>query len=449
LIAAPLTLILRVYFRHVEIVGLHRVPAEGPVIFVLNHPNGLVDPVLILCYAPRQITFLGKAPIFKMFFIGWVARMIEAIPVYRLQDEGGVKSSGTAEKNQITFDKVRVLLSQGKSIAIFPEGVSHSDTKLKPLKSGAARIALGSGLENLKIVPVGLYYTEKRKFRSSALVYFGEPFGMPPLAQMGTAAEPDRLAVRALTERMKEALDEVTLQAEHVEALKFIEKAERIFSAGMVAPSSSQRETLPWASQRLRRRFLLRRQFMARYQELQKAAPEKISALEERILKFEHRLSTLGLKPENLLPPDATTPASVIGGVMIATLRLIALPLVILGFICHYGIYRLIGYLAHKLAKQEDDLISTMKVLGAMAFFPVLWMSLAAVVWAIRGPGLAAFSLLMFPLSGYVALLFTELALADFGRARAIWMLLTRGRLYEELRNEQISVREQILSLQK
>jgi 1-acyl-sn-glycerol-3-phosphate acyltransferase len=450
LIATPLSLILRVYFRHVEVVGLHRVPVEGPVIFVLNHPNGLVDPVLILCYAPRQITFLGKAPLFNMFFIGWVARMIEAIPVYRLQDEeGGLKASGSAQKNQITFDRVRALLSQGKSIAIFPEGVSHSDLKLKPLKSGAARIALGSGLENLKIVPAGLYYTEKREFRSSALLYFGEPFGLPPLANIGTPAEPDRLAVRSVTERIKEALDEVTLQAEHGDALKFIEQAERIFSAGRRVTSTSQREILPWASQKLRRRFLLRREFMARYQRLQKESPERIAALERKIQLFEERLARAGLKPEDLLSPEATSPANLAKGTAFALLRLLALPLVVVGFVSHYAVYRVIGILSLRLANQEDDLISTMKVLSAMTLFPVCWVLLAAVAGGLLGTTRGLITLALLPLSGYVTLLFVETAQRDFGRTRAVWLLLTRGSFYQELRNEQLSIRGEILSLEQ
>jgi 1-acyl-sn-glycerol-3-phosphate acyltransferase len=452
LIAIPLTLILRIYFRHVEVVGLHRIPAEGPVIFVLNHPNGLVDPVVILCYSPRQITFLGKEPVFKMFFIGWVARMIEAIPVYRQQDEsGGLRSSGIQQKNQITFDKVRKLLSEGKSIAIFPEGVSHSDTKLKPLKSGAARIALGSNLENLKIVPAGLYYTEKREFRSSVLLYFGEPFGLPPIAEVGTPAEPDRLAVRAVTERIKEALDEVTLQAEHPDALRFIERAERIFTAGRSSSeiaSGSQREVLPWANRRLRRRFIVKRQFMARFQKLKTEAPEQVAALEGKIRAFEEKLAAVGLKPEDLLP-NATRPASVALGSVIALLRFAALPLVVLGVVTHYAVYRLIGVLAIKFAKQEDDLISTIKVISAMAIYPVTWLILAALVWRFLGPLLGLFALGVIPLSGYAALMFVETLRSDLGHARAIWLLVTRGAFYQELRSEQIAIREQILSLDK
>src|SRR5581483_11386468 len=108
-------------------------------------------------------------------------------------------------------------------------------------------------------------------------------------------------------------------------------------------------EVLPWASQRLRRRFLLRRQFMARYQELQKEAPEKIAALEARIHRFDERLAKLGLGPEDLLASDEARPTSIAKGALTAILRLLALPLVLVGIATHYAVYRLIGFLSRRL----------------------------------------------------------------------------------------------------
>ena len=49
-----LRVMLRIFFRRIEITGAERVPSEGPVIFVLNHPNGLIDPAFLLCLAPRN-----------------------------------------------------------------------------------------------------------------------------------------------------------------------------------------------------------------------------------------------------------------------------------------------------------------------------------------------------------------------------------------------------------
>src|SRR3954462_13375219 len=114
-IVALLRLALRIYFKKIEVVGLEHVPADQPVIFVLNHPNALVDPVFILCHAPRRVSFLAKEPLFRMPVIGSLVRALDAIPVYRRQDEGADTS-----RNRETFDRARALLKRGGTIAICP-----------------------------------------------------------------------------------------------------------------------------------------------------------------------------------------------------------------------------------------------------------------------------------------------------------------------------------------
>jgi 1-acyl-sn-glycerol-3-phosphate acyltransferase len=61
IITSILRLTLRLYFRRIEVTGRENIPTESPVIFVLNHPNALVDPAFLLCLTPRQIAFIGKA----------------------------------------------------------------------------------------------------------------------------------------------------------------------------------------------------------------------------------------------------------------------------------------------------------------------------------------------------------------------------------------------------
>ena len=208
---------LRVFFRRIEVVGRRRVPREGACLFVLNHPNGLVDPVFVLCFAPRRVSFLAKSPLFKMPVIGFFVRQMESIPVYRREDRG----EDTA-RNRQTFESAQALLRRGGTIAICPEGKSHSEPSLQPLKTGAARIALGAASAgaslDLKIVPAGLYYTAKTTFRSGALLYFGEPIAVAPVA-LGADCEPPRAAVRELSDRIAEHLRALTLNADRHEAL--------------------------------------------------------------------------------------------------------------------------------------------------------------------------------------------------------------------------------------
>src|SRR2546430_4088597 len=228
-ITAILRLTLRVYFRRIEVTGRENVPPEDAVIFVLNHPNALVDPAFLLCLAPRRLAFLAKTPLFRTPVIGYIVRALDSLPAYRRQDEGKDVS-----RNVETFAAARELLARGITIGICPEGVSHDEPRLKPLKTGAARIALAAASSgealDLKIVSVGLYYTEKTTFRSSALLYFAEGLPVEPVT-LEPDGTPPREAVHRLSARIETALREVMLHAEQEEALSLIERAEQIFSA--------------------------------------------------------------------------------------------------------------------------------------------------------------------------------------------------------------------------
>ena len=107
--------------------------------------------------------------------ISFLLKTVEALPVYRKLDAGEDVS-----KNQETFRAAEERLRNGGSIALFPEGVSHNSPELLPMKTGAARIALGAVSVgerfDLRIVPVGLHYTSKTTFRSEVVLHFGESF---------------------------------------------------------------------------------------------------------------------------------------------------------------------------------------------------------------------------------------------------------------------------------
>jgi len=112
-ITVVLRFALRVFFRRVEVVGRERVPREGACLFVLNHPNGLVDPAFLLCFAPRCVSFLAKSPLFRVPVISFFVRALDSIPVYRKQDEGADTS-----RNRETFERSAELLRRGGTIAI-------------------------------------------------------------------------------------------------------------------------------------------------------------------------------------------------------------------------------------------------------------------------------------------------------------------------------------------
>jgi glycerol-3-phosphate O-acyltransferase/dihydroxyacetone phosphate acyltransferase len=399
IIAAIVRLIARIFFLRIEVAGAERVPQASPVIFAVNHPNALIDPLFLLSLAPRRVSFLAKAPLWKMPLIGWFVRAFDSIPVHRKQDN--VSTAGNRE----TFTRARAVLQRGGAIAIFPEGTTHSDPRLRELKTGAARIALGASIP-VSIIPTGLYYTAKQTFRSSGLVYFGTPLEIDP-EPVDENGEPNTGSVGRLTERIESALSVVTLQADSHAALELIARAERIFSAGEEGD--------------LARELELRKQFVAGYRYLREHDPARLTRLESQITRIHAEVTPAGPISRRRL------------------LRLLLLPIAAVGAALHWPIYRLIGFLATHLSSREDEKVATIKVVAGMVLYPLFWMAAAILAGIYLGavPGFSV--LLLLPLLGYVALVTLEALDEMVGRLRAA--------RHGDVHAQQQAIRDQILAV--
>lgn len=420
---------LRIFFRRIEIVGLDHIPASGPVIFVLNHPNALIDPVFLLCLAPRPVSFLAKAPLFKTPVLGWLVRAFDSIPVYRRQDEGGEVD------NQDTFRRARALLERGQAVAIFPEGTSHSDPRLKPLKTGAARIALGTALDGLQIVPAGLYYDDKASFRSDALVVYGEPF-VVPRATLDERGEAGADEVHALTRRIEQALHDVTFQADQAEVLALIARVSRIFAATSESP---------WS---LADGFELRRRMIAGYKRLRASDPAAIAAIQARVARYERDLEALGLAPEHYGPEDFSLGGSLRYAARSAAALLLLLPLALLGTALHFPAYWITDLLAWRIARGDQDMPATIKLLAAMLLYPLSWAALGVLFGLQLGAlaGLLA-GLVLAPLSAAAALRFWERFATVGAAARGLLLFVTRRNTLARLHADRLAIRAAIVEL--
>jgi 1-acyl-sn-glycerol-3-phosphate acyltransferase len=424
-----------VFFPRIEISGIDRVPADGPVMLVVNHPNGLIDPLFLLCLSPRPVSFLAKSTLFDMPVIGWFVKAMGSIPVYRRQD-GAFDPS----KNRQTFERTRNILASGGAIAIFPEGASHGDPKLRPMKTGAARIALGaaslsSDTAPLTIVPLGIYYTAKPTFRSSALLYFGEPISVAPAA-LKSNGEPPADAVRALTGRIEQALNDVTLQADEHEALALVARAEEVFSSEE-----------PAAAERLVDKFELRRRFMAGYTTLRTKAPDRLEAISTRITRYETELHEAGLDPQTLKPTAVRGAQNLGEAVQGLAVMLLVLPIALVGTIVNYPAYRIVGSIATGLSRGDEGILATIKIIAGALVFPLIWIIVTVVVGFYFG-ALAGFTaLILAPISGYVALRFFERLDDIRAGLRAVAASRFRRWGYLRLVAERAAIREEIITL--
>jgi 1-acyl-sn-glycerol-3-phosphate acyltransferase len=198
-VAAVARLATRGLFRSVEVVGFDDLPA-GPRLIVANHFNGFVDPVVIAGALGRLPRFIAKATLWRTPGVPVLMKAAGVLPVNRTVDGGG--------SNQGTFSEVVADLHRGETVAIFPEGTTHDDQHLSPVRTGAARLALDAaadGVAGLHVVPVGVTFEDKVALRSRVVVRAGEPL-VPPALAGGSA---DHEAVRVLTEQIRNGLADV------------------------------------------------------------------------------------------------------------------------------------------------------------------------------------------------------------------------------------------------
>lgn len=183
------------YYPRIEVSGGGLIPASGPVLLVANHPNSLIDPVLLGLAANRPVRLMAKAPLFDVPIFGPALRVLGMVPAYRGSDDGK-----QVAKNFESLSVAAERLVAGGAMGIFPEGKSHDATQLSLVRSGAARLAMqavAAGANGLKVVPVGINYERKERFRSAVWIKVGRPIDAANWLRMHGGDE--HRAMRALT----------------------------------------------------------------------------------------------------------------------------------------------------------------------------------------------------------------------------------------------------------
>jgi 1-acyl-sn-glycerol-3-phosphate acyltransferase len=204
-----------VFFRQVSRTGLERLPCDAPCVLVANHNNSVVDSFLLLGLPGPRPTLLAKSTLFSHPLMGPLLALAGALPVYRRGDPGV-----DVARNRRTFERCQSVLAGGGRVALFPEGTSHNAGGRLPLKTGAARIALGAELARgplgLRVVPVALRYEHKERFRSRVWVHVGTPIDPTPEVRLSRRGDDITHpgAARSLTQRIEAGLDRALLAAD-------------------------------------------------------------------------------------------------------------------------------------------------------------------------------------------------------------------------------------------
>jgi len=376
--------LIRVFFRSIEIEDGEHLPDEGPVVLVANHTNGLVDGLLLIAALRRYPRFLGKSTLFKVPPLWPFLKLAGVIPVYRAID------AVTGDHNVSAFATSHALLREGGVVAVFPEGISHDEVTIQPLRTGAARIALDAaadpGAEDLVTVAVGLVYDAKARFRSRALVRVGQPV---KVAHWAEAYRRDvRSTVRAVTGDLAAQLDRVNPSfSSWAQATQLSWIAELVVRSPGEDPSGD-----PGLADRVH--------VAARLAVQQDACPESLQQLFSDFATYERDLELLGVSDAQLVTGSERR-RPVLPVVWSVLKFLVGLPFAAIGALVHVIPFQIMKQVGKR--PTNEGIKATVKLLGCFVLFVATYAAVGVMVGRAYGAWVGLGAALAAPLCGFLA----------------------------------------------
>lgn len=381
-------LAVRGYFRSISIRGLERIPASQPILVAANHTSAFMDPILLAVYIRRSLYFLARGSAFRKKWVAWILGKLHMIPVYRPEFE-----PDEVDRNEETFARCYDHLASGKAILIFPEGISRTERRLRPLKSGIARIGLGAEARHdfqlgVQIIPIGINYSSPHHFQSDVFVHVGRPILLTEYRER--FAQDPKAATHLVMDKLQSELEQRTIiiEDERLEILTgLIEKLYR---------SELRDDTLP--QDKLHQDFYLSREIVAAVQWFDRHHPDQVDMFDRRIRAYLHHVERLNLRDTQVKQPMDQMEILRIGFVLIA-----GFPLFCAGWLANILPFKLAEWVAGRIRVREDFVGSIRLSAGMFIFlFTYLLQAGCMVIWTSWISGLVL--LLLFYPAGIYAL---------------------------------------------
>jgi glycerol-3-phosphate O-acyltransferase / dihydroxyacetone phosphate acyltransferase len=343
-----------VFFKDVSVAGLGNVPAEGerPVLFAGNHPNSLIDPVLICTTSGRIVHFAAKDQLFR-FPLKPILTALGAVPIARRMDYA---EGERPRDNAAALDQLHGVLGRGRAVGIFPEGLSHNEAHLQALRTGAARVALEAAAkrgprgqdDGVQVICCGLQYAHRRRFRSRVLVQYGPPIDIDATWVEAYRRDP-REAAGALTKEIEAGIRALTVNAADWDTLRVLDGVRRLYQPPHI---------------RLQDRVELARRFSDVYQTVREVPA--VQQLYTRVKAYLDRLRDAGLTDRDLV--RGLRPLQLWARIVqnLATL-LLWVPLAILGAPLHGPLLLAVGWMGRTFAPRKDVIGTSKLIFGLMA----------------------------------------------------------------------------------
>jgi len=435
-LAKPLVQVaLRVFFRRIEVRHAERLALPGPLLLAGNHPNTLMDPLLVAVNRRQPIAFLAKSTFFKNPITRAIFESGNSIPIYRRQDAEAGEGPATPEQltaqNEATFGRCYDYLGKGGTVMIFPEGTSVAERKLRPLKTGAARIALGAEARHgfklgLHVLPVAINYFDPSRFRSDVLLNVAPPIVVAHYAE--AYAQDPEAAADALTEAIRQALERRLVISRDAAEDELVQQIERTFGDHLIPDDDPST---------LYDNFQLSQTLLTAVAWFERHAPDRLAAMRTQLETYLQALRTHRLTDEALDSQRRGTVAGVLN-------LLLGWPLWLYGLINNYLPYKVPSMVAQRATKEVEFVAPIMMVVGMLTFPLAYALQGAAVFHFTQNTWLTAGYLLSLPIAGFYALSYWETLAGRLRRLRALRLFRSQPALGRELLRQRAAIVAQL-----
>ena len=402
---------LRFFFRNVQVKGLENIPARGSLLIVSNHPNTILDPIVIARFIHRKVFFLAKASLFRAKVTKWLLPKLSMIPVYRAQDDPSLM-----QQNDEIFAKCFEHLENNGAILIFPEGISLTNRQLRKIKTGSARIVLGAEAANnftlgVNIVCIGLNYFDPHRFQSDLLINIDEPIHVRDYETL--YKQDEFAAVNKLTDEIRTRLEKQIIAIEDAAIDELVKNIEVVYKSQLL-------KDLGYTAKIKEQDFLVTKAINTEVHYYWQYQPQRVKEFKKEIDRYFKMLHRLALSDRALrkFPGRSSILSDTIKDVIYI---LLGLPVFIFGFVNNYLPYRLPGIITKLVGAPRDYRGSLFMLIGTLTFLFFYTLQITLVQYFFHHVVLTIAYAIALPVTGFFSWFYAK----RFNNLRGRWIIFS------------------------
>ena len=422
-----------VFYKRILIRGEENLNLDKPYMVSMNHPNSFMDPIAFATFVKPPMRFLARGDAFKPG-LKKILSAVGIIPIFRIKDFG----RDGVQKNDETFRLVIEQLRKNNPVIIFAEGISIQERRLRPLKKGCARIALGAIEEfnntDVFVVPVGVnYQNNPSKFRHDIYIEIGKPVSVGEFRKEFHSNKVG--AINHLTLVLQEKMKETVIHIQHPENDELIEQIEELILEETLDEQKYKRNDL-------KERHEFTKKLCYTVNQLQEEDPDKMISIREKFNLYFNALHVCGIR-DKILRNDLKTKSGYTSVAFKFLALITGLPIWLAGVLTNYVPYYISWKTPGKIVK-DIEWYASFAVVGGTYVFMLYHLLQFSIVASIIGNWIyTAYYILITVFSGWFCLHYSPFRKKLFGSIRLLrlkknqqqynYLVQKRNELIEEI----------------